>query len=135
MKHWMVAIALWCSLWPLSFAHVRRPSRRASVDPLYRTALATVNRFLHAWQIEDHETGIVMLSDSARGHTTPEVLQSFFSPGANAAYEISRGKRVKADEYSFPVVLFASTPPAHPRVRQILVSRDGHGDWSVNNIP
>jgi hypothetical protein len=136
MKYWIIALALWILLCPGSFGHVKKSLHRSGGDPLYSTALATANRFLHAWQSEDHETGIVMLSDSAREHASAEKLQNFFSPGANAAYEISRGKRVKADEYSFPVVLFGRTEASvRPRACRIVVSRDSRGDWSVNNIP
>jgi len=135
MRSWVIAIILVCSAWASSFAHVHRISRRAT-DPPYAAALAAANRFLHAWQTEDHETGIVMLTDSAREHATPEQLQDFFSPGSQAAYEISRGKRVSAGTYEFPVVLFGSPLASiRPRVAKVILRRDGKNDWAVDRLP
>lgn len=118
-----------------SFAHTHKKSP-PSTDPSYSSALAAANRFLHAWQTEDHETGIVMLSDSARQHASPDKLQRFFSPGPQAAYEIAHGKRKSEGVYSFPVVLFnTSEVPAHPRLCMILVAREGKGDWAIDKLP
>src|SRR5690348_6679709 len=66
----------------LSTSLMARPVRRHArvSDPSYSTALATANRFLHAWQTQDHEAGIMMLSDSARERTSLDQLQAFFSP-------------------------------------------------------
>ncbi len=44
----------------------------------YVVALATANRFLQAWQTHDQETGLLLLSDSAKLHTSPDVLEAFF---------------------------------------------------------
>lgn len=119
----------------VSFAHSQKGSRHR-LDISYPSALATANRFLHAWQSEDHETGIVMLTDSARQHTSPEQLQDFFSPGANAAYEIARGTRTKSGGYAFPVVLFGTSPlPSHLHASKIVVTRDGKSDWAIDKLP
>src|SRR5512143_2802276 len=53
----------------------------ATVDPDYVSALATANRFLHAWQVQDHETGVLMLTDAAKQHLSEERLDAFFSAG------------------------------------------------------
>src|SRR5947207_9964331 len=90
------------------------------VDPAYSSALAAANRFLHAWQTQDHETGIMMLTDAARQHVSPERLQEFFSPGTQAGFEIYHGKRINGGEYVFPIVLFGlSEQKARPRACSI----------------
>ena len=102
-------------------------------DPDYSTALAAANRFLHAWQSEDHETGIVMLSDAARQHASPDLLQAFFSPGPNAAFEISRGTRVAQGQYAFPIVLFVNQ--SHPRDCKLVLVRERRDEWVVQQFP
>src|SRR5579872_63954 len=120
---------------PRSFAHVHRNTHRA-IDPLYGSALAAANRFLRAWQDEDQETGIMMLSDAARQGLSPDKLQTFFSPGPDAAYEIARGKRVSSAAYEFPVVLFgASTASSRPHACTVVVSRSGKNEWAVDKLP
>src|SRR5581483_2220304 len=110
---------------PGSFAHVHRNTHRA-VDPLYGSALAAANRFLRAWQDQDQETGIMMLSDAARQGVSADKLQNFFSPGPDAAYEIARGKRVSSAAYEFPIVLFVgSSAPSHPHACTVIVTRSG----------
>jgi hypothetical protein len=108
---------------------------RSSVDPAYGSALAAANRFLHAWQNQDHETGIVMLADTARQHASPELLQSFFSPGPNAAYEIAHGQRLKAGEYAFPLVLFGTAEGPRPLNCKLVVVQAGKDDWAVERLP
>ena len=113
----------------------RNTSRFHSEDPAYSFALATANRFLHAWQMEDHETGIIMLTDSARQQTSPELLQSFFSPGVQAAYEIAHGRRTNSGEYVFPIVLFGLSVKSHPQHSTIVVTRVGKDDWAIGRLP
>src|SRR5215469_4433254 len=104
-------------------------------DPLYPAALATANRFLHAWQTQDHETGIMMLTDAAREHASPERLQEFFSPGPDAAFEIQRGKRVNG-QYVFPVVLFGlSETNPHRHACSVVITKMGKSDWAVDKLP
>ena len=81
-----------------------RADRRS--DRGYISALAAANRFLQAWQNQDHETGLLMLTDDAKQHSSEERMEAFFSSGADAAYEIARGKKMKAGRYAFPVTLF-----------------------------
>src|SRR6266700_6527478 len=103
-----------CLVSSSSFARVSKSSSAHAIDPAYSLALAAANRFLHAWQTQDHETGIMMLTDSARQQTSPELLQSFFSPGPQAAYEIAHGRRTNSGEYVFPVVLFGVSDKSRP---------------------
>jgi hypothetical protein len=123
------------------FAHqlLARPAKSArhvTADSGYSSALATANRFLHAWQTQDHETGIMMLSDAARQRVSPDQLQEFFSPTASAAFEIEHGRRLNAGEYAFPVVLFGVTG-AHDRAHicRIVVTHAGKDDWAVDKLP
>jgi hypothetical protein len=105
------------------------------IDPSYSSALAAANRFLHAWQSQDHETGIMMLTDAARQQVSSDKLQEFFSPGDHAAYEIERGRRVNGGEFVFPVVLFGTAETSQPRVSRLVIMRSGKDEWVVNRLP
>jgi len=118
-----------------SFARPARSHARSALDPSYTAALAAANRFLHAWQTEDHETGIMMLTDAARLQASPDKLQQFFSPAGQAAYEIQRGRRVNAGEYVFPIVLFGTSENLQPRACRLVVTRTGKDEWAVNRLP
>lgn len=125
-----------------SSARVHKNTWRASsksvspaADPAYAAALAAANRFLHAWQTQDHETGIMMLTDAAREHASRERLQQFFSPSPDAAFEIQRGKHVNG-EYVFPVVLFGlSESDVHAHPSSVVITKMGKGDWAVDKLP
>jgi hypothetical protein len=123
------------SFCPQLFAHQHKKHSR-TVDPLYGSALAAANRFLRAWQDQDQETGIMMLSDTARQSLSPDKLQAFFSPGPDAAYEIARGSRVNSGGFEFPVVLFgASAKPSHPHACTVVLTRSGKSDWVIDKLP
>ncbi len=78
----------------------------------------------------------MMLSDSARQSVSAEKLQTFFSPGPDAAYEIARGKQVNSAAYEFPVVLFgASGAPSRPHVCTMIVTRSGKNGWAIDKLP
>jgi hypothetical protein len=132
-------LLLFCFFCSTSLARVPKNSSRvlsaAYRDPAYGPALAAANRFLHAWQTQDHETGIMMLTDAAREHASREQLQEFFSSGPEAAFEIQRGKRLNAAEYSFPVVLFNPSSSPRPHVCKIVVIKAGKDDWVVDKLP
>jgi len=117
-----------------SFARASRP-RPWTPDSSYSSALAAANRFLHAWQSQDHETGILMLTDAARQQASSDKLQEFFSPGSDAAYEIQRGRRLNGGEYVFPVVLFGTSQNSQPRVCRLLIIHTGKAEWAVNRLP
>jgi len=135
MKYLAFFLLLFCWFSPISRARVVHRRTRPAFDPTYSSALAAANRFLHAWQDQDHEAGILMLADSGRQHASPESLQSFFSPGPDAAYEIARGQRLKPDEYAFPLVLFGSASDPHPRSCKLIMVRAGKGDWAAEKLP
>ncbi len=113
----------------------------ATVDPDYVSALATANRFLHAWQVQDHETGVLLLTDAAKQHSTEDRLDAFFSAGdaTAAGFEIARGKKLQSGRYRFPVALWQSIPgknrKSHPRFSEIIVVRTGKDDWAVDKLP
>ena len=115
-----------------------RGSDRVS-DRGYISALAAANRFLQAWQSQDHETGLLMLTDAAKQHSSDDRMESFFSCGVDAAYEIARGKRIKAGRYSFPVTLFpfhsGTTKPDQPQKSEIVVVRTGKDEWAIDRLP
>jgi hypothetical protein len=118
-----------------SFARVSKSSARP-LDPSYSSALAAANRFLHAWQTQDHEAGLMMLTDGARQRVSPERLQEFFSPGPAAAFEIQHGKRINSGEYVFPVVLFGfSEQKIRPHVCSSVITRAGKDEWVVQKLP
>jgi hypothetical protein len=108
-------------------------------DRGYISALAAANRFLQAWQNQDHETGLLMLTDTAKQHSSEERMETFFSSGTNAAYEIARGKKVKDGHYAFPVSLFPSHPGAtktdRPQKSEIVVVRAGKDEWAIDRLP
>lgn len=111
-------------------------TRAKSSTPLdrdYVSALGTANRFLQAWQEQDHESGLLMLTDNAKKLTSEEKLEQLFSPGTPAGFEISRGTRMKDGRYSFLVVLMTGRGKAKPS--QIIVIKSGKDDWAVDKAP
>ncbi|HZP16553.1 MAG TPA: hypothetical protein VFB00_01215, partial [Terriglobales bacterium] len=126
------ALPLLCLLPLISSARASRHGIRVA-KPEYSQALAAANRFLSAWQAQDHETGITMLSDSARQHASRDRLQEFFSPGPQAAFEIRHGWRSKSGAYVFPVVLFGSDFRARPC--KVVISKAGADGWAVSKLP
>jgi hypothetical protein len=135
MNRVVIWFLLLFSICPQSVAHQHKKHLR-TVDSSYGSALAAANRFLHAWQTEDHETGIMMLTDSARQNVSPDKLQTFFSPEGDAAYEIEHGKRVNSAAYAFPVVLFgASGTPSRPHACTVVVTRSGKNEWAIDKLP
>ena len=120
-------------------ARPRPAPARSAVNQEYIAALATANRFLQAWQSQDHETGILLLSDRLKQHTAEDYLQTFFSRTENAqeAYEISGGKKLKQGRYIFSVALFNSRSGTWTQRRssRIIVTRVGKNDWAVDKLP
>lgn len=135
----IAAIAfLICSLALLNFPAVQGKNASPSVaaDSDYVSALAAANHFLHAWQNQDREIGLAMLSDAVKNTSSEDSLQTFFSPGGEAAYEISHGKKLKRGAYLFPVSLFASEfKSAHPHTSEIVVVQTSKDDWAIDKLP
>jgi hypothetical protein len=126
----------------LSASAIARNKRSASPavpDHGYTSALAAANRFLQAWQNQDHETGLLMLTDTAKQSSSADRLEAFFTSGPDAAYEIARGKKLKAGRYAFPVTLFPSRSEgikAGSRQRsEIVVVRSGKVEWAIDKLP
>ena len=123
-------------------ALARTRPRRAGFDCDYASALATADRFLHAWQTQDAESGLLLLTDHVRQHTDEDQLRDFFSSGQNlsSSFEIGRGKKLSATRYEFPVALFSgdSTHPrqaAHPQASVLIVVRMGRDGWAIDKLP
>ena len=137
MRSFHISIFIWLFFFLATGSLARSAKAKTHPnDPDYSAALAAANRFLHAWQTEDHETGIVMLSDAARQHASPEFLQNFFSPGPQAAFEIGHGHRRSRGEYEFPIVLFRSSAnSSHPQECRIVLVRAKRDDWEVEKLP
>lgn len=135
MKYCVTLVLLFCSIPAMCHARAVRHRAQPALDPTYSSALAAANRFLHAWQSQDHEAGILMLADSGRQGASPDSLQAFFSPGSDAAYEIAHGRRLKDGEYEFPLVLFGSSADPHPRPCKLILVRAGKTDWAVERLP
>jgi hypothetical protein len=117
----------------------RAKPKAATVDSDYVPALAAADRFLHAWQTQNQEDGLTMLTDAAKQHWSEERLQEFFSPGENAAYQISGGKKLKAGRYAFSVALLETSNAVKGRLRkrfsEIIVTRAGRQEWVVDKLP
>ena len=77
----------------------------------------------------------MMMSDHARQLVSPEQVQQFFSPDANAAFEIEHGTRRKSGAYAFPVVLFGASPAHRVHFGEIVIVRSGKNDWAVERLP
>lgn len=109
-----------------------------TTDPDYLSALAAANQFLHAWQSQDRETGLLMLSDNVKHGIPEDRLQAFLAPGPQAAFEISRGKKLQTRRYAFPVVLFSVRQDGkaiRPHLAELVVVRTGKDDWAVDKLP
>jgi hypothetical protein len=119
-----------------------RPEPARSITPIdrdYVSALASANRFLYAWQAQDEENGVLMLTDEAKRHTTEDYLDLFFSPGVGAqqSYQMARGQKLAPGRYSFPVGLFLASGGSgiHARYSRIVVTKTLNGDWAVDRVP
>jgi hypothetical protein len=130
---------LLASSFSTSVAAKKRSSTLSAPDPEYTPALAAANRFLQAWQNQDHETGLLMLTDIAKQNSSQDRMELFFSSGRDAAYEIARGKKLKAGRYAFPVALFAfrsdANKPCRPQRSEIVVVRAGRDEWAIDKLP
>ena len=120
-------------------ARNRHSSTLLAPDPGYAPALGAANRFLQAWQNQDHETGLLMLTDLAKQNSSEDRTESFFSSGSDSAYEIARGRKLKAGRYAFPVTLFVSRSDQHtsrgPQKSEIVVVRAGKDEWAIDKLP
>jgi hypothetical protein len=114
----------------------------APVDQDYVLALATADHFLHAWQTQDEEAGLLMLTDRIRQRTSEDLVRSFFSSPTNprTSYEIGHGKKLASGRYEFPVALYQPSPRnGHkwmlPLTSTLIVVRSGKSEWAIDNLP
>jgi hypothetical protein len=126
-------------LFPLSAlaASSRHPhsGQPAPEDPGYVFALATANRFMHAWQTGDLEGGTVLLSDHVRHSSNPDEIEQFFSGSADRAFEITHGKANRG-RCRFPVVLLTREGRrVHRKFSEIVLVNTGKNDWAVDTLP
>jgi hypothetical protein len=131
----LIAIGLF-SILAFQLAAKRPSALGNSCDADYVAALAAADLFFHAWQNHDQETGVLLLSNAAKRHTSPEQLESFFS-ASQPAYEITLGKKLKRGRYTFAVALFetSNNRRARRRYSEIVVIRAGKNDWAIDNLP
>jgi len=124
-----------------SWAKPKQKTVPSVVDAEYVSALATANRFLHAWQVQDHETGVLLMTDAAKQHSSEDRLDAFFSAGDSIeeGFEIAHGKKLQAGRYRFPVALWQTISgknrKPHPRFSEIIVVRTGKDDWAIDKLP
>jgi len=120
-------------------ARNKHSSSLAVPDRGYSSALAAANRFLQAWQNQDRETGLLMLTDAAKQASSQERMDSFFSSGNDAAYEIARGRKLKGGRYAFPITLFISDSESNrsgrPQRSQIIVVHAARDEWAIDKLP
>jgi len=134
------ALALGLMLVVPSSARTHPARSHAALDNDYIPALAAANRFLQAWQTDDQETAVLLLTNAAKQHCSEDRLDSFFSSALPAAYEIGRGRKLQAGRYLFPLTIFAGSdapnrPMAHPHYTELIVTRTGKNDWAVDKLP
>lgn len=80
-----------------------------------------------------------MLTDAAKQGSSEDRMETFFSSGHDAAYEITRGKKLKVGRYAFPVVLFTSLAgtgkSGRPLRSEIVVVLAGKDEWAIDKVP
>jgi len=144
-----LSIFLSLSLFPPAFAKKKNtplpdPPHAATAtlatDSNYVAALSAANRFLQAWQTQDHEAGLLLLTDSVKHGTSEDQLEKLLSPGVSTprGYQIARGKKLNNGRYVFPITLFEVSGPRKPsrtHNSQIIVVETSKDDWAVDKLP
>ena len=132
---WAVMLLLFVPLQSRG-GHQRHSASPAPLsDTGYVFALGTANRFLHAWQTGDLESGMVLVSDRERRSHKIRDLEELFSGNLDRAYEIGRGQGHHG-RYRFPVVLITKTGTGlHRTFSEIVVVETGENDWAVDKLP
>jgi hypothetical protein len=141
-----LCVFIFLLLCPLTFAKKKNtplpepPHSATATDSDYVAALSAANHFLQAWQTQDHEAGLLLLTDFAKNVTSEDQLEKMLSPGTSTprGYQIARGKKLNAGRYTFPVTLYEVTGPHKPlrtRNSQIIVVHTGKDDWAIDKLP
>jgi hypothetical protein len=121
-------------------ALARTKLRPVTPDRDYASALGIADRFLHAWQMQDPESGLLLLTDRVRQHTDESQLRDFFSSrrSLSPGFEIGRGKKLSGTRYKFPVALFPADSTHERRAKHpftLIVVRIGRDDWAIDKLP
>ena len=74
----LIVLSLALQASTVSIAKTKRAPVLPVSEPGYKSALAAANRFLQAWQNQDHETGLLMLTDVAKQGSSPDAHGEFF---------------------------------------------------------
>ncbi len=125
----------------LAFSPPTRAKKlKASTQPTdanYIAALATANRFLAAWQSNDQEAGLPLITNHAKHQSTEAGIDELFSGPAIRAFEIAHGRQLSRGRYLFPLVLLESFEPSRTRRRftRIVILNTGKNDWAVDKLP
>jgi hypothetical protein len=124
----------------LASPKTRNPT--TTVDHDYVVALATADRFLHAWQTDDEEAGILLLTDHLKKESSEDTVHDFFASSdyARTSYEIGHGRKLARGRYEFPVALFQSPSrtghrQTHPQASALIVVKAGKSDWAIDKLP
>lgn len=112
------------------------------MDQDYVFALATADHFLHAWQNQDEEAGILLFTDRLKQRMDEDLVEAFFSSrtATRQGFEIGRGKKLAAGRYEFPVALFQKAfghgrKRIHPATSALVVVKSGKNDWAIDQLP
>ncbi len=109
-----------------------------SLDAGYVSALAAADRFLTAWQNNDLETGLLLLTDRARHQKSELAMHDFFRGDGTRSFEIALGYRVRTGRYAYPVAFVTATQDGrHVRRRtsEIVMAGTANGEWAVDKLP
>jgi hypothetical protein len=108
-----------------------------SIDSSYVSALAAADRLMQAWQADDVEHGMALLTSHAKRSATSDQVEKFFSNEGVSSYEITRGKLLRRGCYEFPVALIDTGSNHHARrhFSTIVVVNTGNNDWAVDKLP
>jgi len=120
-------------------ASARSKSPVPTVDPDYIYALATANHFLQAWQTQDEETAILLLSDQLKQRSPETLLDGLITNSSRPqSFEIGRGKKLAPGRYQFPIALFQSpdkTKWTRPQSAALVVVKSGKNEWAIDKLP
>ena len=106
-------------------------------DSAYVAALAAANHFLRAWQTGDLESGLLLLTDTARQSSNEDALRDYFSAAQLRGFEVHRGKSLRIGRYAFPVVFLetAGSRPARRRYSEIIITETSNHELAVDKLP
>jgi hypothetical protein len=143
-----ITLTLFAAFILATFLSCTAPSKScvaASGPPVsadYILALSTANDFLHAWCYRDQENGLRLLSPALRKVVPEEELRMTISGASNPhhqAFEITGGKALTKDRYSFDVLLYhhytGFSYPESPPAATIQVVRTGPDTWRIDRFP